>query len=106
MTRTVDLPREDMAILLGILRAHLPPATSVWVFGSRATGAARRYSDLDLALANDEKLELGMLGGLREALSEFDLTIKVDIVDLRSVDPGFRQMIEGAMVPLSLSVVG
>jgi hypothetical protein len=39
-------------------------------------------------------LDLDMLGRLKEALSESDLTIKVDLVDLRAVDPAFRRMIE------------
>ena len=41
-----------------------------------------------------ERLDLDMLGRLKEALSESDLTIKVDLVDLRAVDPAFRRMIE------------
>lgn len=101
MSPTIDLPQEDLAILLGVLRTDLPPGTRLWVFGSRVTGAAPRYSDLDLALLGDERLDLEMLGQLKEALSASDLTIKVDLVDLRAVDPAFRGMIEGEMVPLS-----
>jgi type I restriction enzyme S subunit len=100
MTRTIDLPQADLAILKPLLRAGLPPDTSVWVFGSRATGAARRYSDLDLALAGNAPLDLGMLGRLGEVLAESDLTIKVDLVDLLTVDPNFRRRIEAEMVPL------
>ncbi|HEY4042973.1 MAG TPA: nucleotidyltransferase domain-containing protein, partial [Rhodopila sp.] len=78
----------------------LPPDTSVWVFGSRATGAARRYSDLDRALAGNAPLDLDMLGRLGEVLAESDLTIKVDLVDLLTLDPNFRRRIEAEMVPL------
>jgi predicted nucleotidyltransferase len=105
MTRTIELPKEDLGILQGYLSEHLPAGTGVWVFGSRATGAARRYSDLDLALQSDLPLDLGMLGGLKNALSESDLTVKVDLVDLRAVDPAFRRIIEGEMIPLS-SITG
>jgi predicted nucleotidyltransferase len=92
MTRTIDLVEADRTILLNLLRAHLPAGTKVWVFGSRANGTARRYSDLDLALEGDAVLSLDRLD---DALSESDLTIKVDLVDLRAVDPAFRQVIEG-----------
>jgi hypothetical protein len=78
MTATVDLQPSDRAVLAAILRANLPAYVRVWVFGSRVRGDARRYSDLDL--------------------SESDLTIKVDIVDLRAVEPGFRRMIGANMV--------
>jgi predicted nucleotidyltransferase len=100
MNRTIDLPREDLAILRMILRTCLPSDTGVWTFGSRATGAARRYSDLDLALRSDKPLDFDTLGRLKDALSESDLTIKVDLVDLSTVEPAFLRMIESEMIPL------
>ena len=50
-------PRLDMApahwvIVQDILR-RLAPEHEVWVFGSRATGRAKPYSDLDLMLLHD-----------------------------------------------------
>jgi predicted nucleotidyltransferase len=100
MTRTIDLQPGDLSILRAVLRSHLPPDTAVWVFGSRVTGTARRYSDLDLALEGDAPLDWDRLIRLKDALSESDLTIKVDVVDLRTVDPAFRLLIEGAMIRL------
>jgi predicted nucleotidyltransferase len=98
----IDLSREDLAILLRVLRDHLPPDTEVWAFGSRTRGEARRYSDLDLAVRGGTALNADMLGRLRDALSESDLTIKVDVVDLRTVDRAFQRIIEDQMVSLSL----
>ncbi|HEY1414071.1 MAG TPA: nucleotidyltransferase domain-containing protein [Rhodopila sp.] len=100
--RVIDLSRADLAILQGVLRDHLPPDADVWAFGSRTTGEARRYSDLDLAVQGGVVLDADMLGRLREALAESDLTIKIDVVDLRAVDPAFRRMIADQMVPLFL----
>ena len=73
-----------------VLRAHLPAGARAYVFGSRAHGGARRYSDLDLALEWDRPLGAGHDRRIAEALSESDLPYKVDIVDLAIVDPGFR----------------
>ena len=84
-----------------VLRTHLPAGVGAWVFGSRATGNARRYSDLDIALEGDKPLGLNVLGDVAEALSESDLPYKVDVVDLRSVDAGFRALVEAEMVVLS-----
>jgi predicted nucleotidyltransferase len=81
----------------------LPFGTAIWVFASRATGGARRYSDIDLAFENTEPLDVDMPGALREALSESDLTIKTDVVDLRAVDPAFRRIIEDQLVPFCLN---
>jgi predicted nucleotidyltransferase len=100
MTRTIDLPEADRTILRALLRAHLPAGTQVWVFGSRANGTARRYSDLDLALEGASPLTLDVLGRLSDALSESDLTIKVDLVDLRAIDPAFRRRIEAEIIAL------
>jgi len=43
----IDLSADHRQIVLEILREHLPQGAKVWVFGSRATRRARRYSDLD-----------------------------------------------------------
>ncbi|MBS0642526.1 MAG: nucleotidyltransferase domain-containing protein [Proteobacteria bacterium] len=89
-----------MAIVRDRLRRYLPAGTRVWVFGSRATGNARRYSDLDLALQADQPLDWVVLADLAEAMSTSDLPFKVDLVDLRTVEPAFRRLIEADMVPL------
>jgi len=100
MTRAIDLSEVELAIVRTILRTHLPPAVRAWVFGSRATATARRYSDLDLALEGENPLSLDVLGDIAEALSESDLPYKVDVIDLRSIDPAFRALIEPDMVAL------
>ena len=77
----VDLNPEHASLVLGILRAHLPEAAKVWVFGSRATGRARRYSDLDLVIDAGRRLTLDDFAGLTESFSDSDLPYRVDVVD-------------------------
>jgi predicted nucleotidyltransferase len=100
VTGAIDLSQAELAIVATILRTHLPLGTRAWVFGSRATGSARRYSDLDLALEGEQPLSADVLGDIAEALSESDLPYKVDVIDLRSADSTFRAMIEPDMVVL------
>jgi predicted nucleotidyltransferase len=100
VTRAIDLSQGELAIVRAILGAHLPHGTRAWVFGSRATASARRYSDLDLALEGERLLSRDVVGSIAEALSESDLPYKVDVVDLRSVDPTFRAIIEPEMISL------
>lgn len=100
MTRAIDLSPPELAIVRAILHTHLPPTARAWVFGSRAMSTARRYSDLDLALEAEQPLGPDLLGNIAEALSESDLPYKVDVIDLRSVDPAFRAIIEPDMVAL------
>ncbi|MEI7711532.1 MAG: nucleotidyltransferase domain-containing protein [Rhodospirillales bacterium] len=102
MTVHLDLQPHHIAIVRDILRAHLPAGTSVHVFGSRADGRARRYSDLDLALDAAHPLGLSLLGTIAEALSESDLPFKVDLLDVRATDPGFLARISADWVTLAL----
>ena len=100
MTVALDIRPEHAAILLSVLRQHLPLGARAFVFGSRAHGAARPYSDLDLALEWTQPLGLALVGQIAEALSESDLPYKVDCVDLLTVESAFRKRIAADCVPL------
>ena len=99
--RQIALPAEHRRLVLTILRANLPQNTKVWVFGSRATGRARRYSDLDLAIDAGRPLTLDEIARLTEAFSDSDLPYKVDLTDWRSIDDHWRQTITAERVALS-----
>ena len=103
MTRplSIDLPADHHRLVLQILRANLPPAAKSWVFGSRATGRARRYSDLDLAIDAGRPLTLDETASLADAFSESDLTYRVDVVDWRAIDSRFRRIIAKERVKLA-----
>jgi predicted nucleotidyltransferase len=86
--------------VLDILREHLPPGVRIWVFGSRAIGRARRYSDLDLAIDVGRRLTIDETAILREAFDECDLPYKVDIVDWHAISDHFREIVAQQRVPL------
>jgi uncharacterized protein len=81
-----DLEHVRRLVLAG-LGAH--PAR-VYLFGSRATGRARRASDIDVAVWPLTELPEGTLAAIREALFEFTIPYTVDLVDLRDADAAFR----------------
>jgi predicted nucleotidyltransferase len=87
----IGLPADHGRLVLNILRAHLPTTTKAWVFGSRATGRARRYSDLDLAIDAGRRLTLDEIAALTEAFSDSDLPYRVDLVDWHEIDDRWRQ---------------
>jgi uncharacterized protein len=70
-----------------------------WVFGSRATGGARRYSDLDLAIDAGRPLVLDEIANLSEAFRDSDLPYRVDLVDWHNLDARFRQTIASDLRP-------
>lgn len=55
---------------------------NVWIFGSRATGTYKKFSDVDVLYASDKEVPLGHLYLIRTNLEESDLTLKVDLVDI------------------------
>lgn len=74
----IDLRDQDLAALRRIFR-RFPSVREVRLFGSRATGHARRASDIDLAIlapdaTTDQWLEL------TEALDEAPIIYEFDIV--------------------------
>ena len=96
-----DLSADHRRIVLEILGAHLPATAKVWVFGSRATGRARRYSDLDLAIDAGRELTLDEFAILAEAFSDSDLPYRVDVVDWSATDESFRCLIVAERAPLN-----
>lgn len=87
------LNADELATVKAILVRHVPDA-SVWIFGSRATGKAKKYSDLDLCIKANQALGLDVMSAMAEDFSESDLPWKVDIVDWFSVSDSFRAIIE------------
>ena len=82
-----------------IIRKHVPEA-EVRAFGSRVTGGARKYSDLDLALVGPSEVEWSRMGRLAAALSESDLPIRVDVLDWHGISAAFRRVIDQKFVVL------
>lgn len=89
----IDILPDHWIIVRDILRKHVPQYV-VWVFGSRARGTAKLFSDLDLAILTDQSLLLDVSAALAEDFSESDLPYKVDLVDWATTAESFRQIIE------------
>jgi type I restriction enzyme S subunit len=96
---SLDMHPDHLRIVRDLLREHVPDRT-VWAFGSRATGRAKKYSDLDIAVLGDKPMTIAQSATLAEAFSESDLPWKVDVVDWVLTDARFRAIIEQEKVIL------
>lgn len=94
-----DLARQYQELVRALVKAHVPDA-QVWVFGSRATGRARPYSDLDLLFTRPEHLPWQSRCDLQDALEASELPFRVDIVETRSLTPPLRLRIEAERLAL------
>ncbi|MBP7515253.1 MAG: nucleotidyltransferase domain-containing protein [Flavobacteriales bacterium] len=97
----LDLAPEHLRIVRGLLAEHLPGCRAL-AFGSRVKGTARRFSDLDIAVEGGTAIPWSTLGQLKEALSESDLPMRVDVVDLTSASKEFRAMVLSHALPLNV----
>lgn len=89
----IDLDGKYINEVKRILRRHLPHC-EVRAYGSRVSGNSRRYSDLDLAIIADKRLDWRALDDLRDAFAQSDLPIIIDVVDWNALTPQFRKLIE------------
>jgi predicted nucleotidyltransferase len=85
----------DVSAAHALIRRSLPPeAARLWLFGSRARGDARRWSDIDIAVEPLRRLPPGLIAELRETLAESSLLLDVDLVDLSAAPPALRDAIK------------
>lgn len=92
-TPPISLNQQDWCEVLRILKMYVPEYT-VWAFGSRVTGAAKPYSDLDIAILSDKPLSLDCLATIKDAFDQSDLPIRVDVVDWAATSASFQEIIK------------
>ncbi len=88
----IDLPQKHLTLLRQILVAHVSDC-EVRAFGSRVTGNAKPYSDLDLAVYCPGGLDADRLRHLRESFEESELPFRVDVLDWDRISSSFRSVI-------------
>ena len=95
----IDLPPEQLERVRAIVRAHLPAGQSaVFAFGSRVSGRAKKFSDLDLMIQAHAALPWKTLEALRESFEDSDLPIAVDVVDWSHCTERFRGIVAPSLV--------
>jgi predicted nucleotidyltransferase len=89
----IDLAAEELEIVTRLLSEYAPDC-EVRVFGSRINGSTKPYSDLDLVIISEDKIDNQQLSDLREAFVESDLPFRVDLLNWARISPEFRAVIE------------
>ncbi len=100
----INIRPNEWVIVRQILLNHFSSHASVWVFGSRVKGTARKFSDLDLVIdINHRPLPLILLTQLLDDFEESDLPYKVDVVDWNTISDDFKTEIIEERIPLIIS---
>ncbi len=83
-----------------IISKHLSPQDRIFIFGSHATGTARKWSDIDVGLSSPFPLKLNLLAHIDEELEDSDIPYKVDVVDFNRVSEEFKNIALQKTIPL------
>ena len=89
----INLAPQDLRIVCNIMRRHVPDY-EVRVFGSRVTGTAKKFSDLDLVIMSNKPVARSIMRKIADDLDESDLPILVDVLDWQRISPSFQAIIE------------
>jgi predicted nucleotidyltransferase len=95
----IHVSDQELAIIRRILRESLT-GEDVYVFGSRARGAHRKTSDIDLAISGSMPLHISTRSKLEFGFSESDLPLKVAVVDLLTADESFKRIVQADTIKL------
>ena len=76
-------------IVVSPLKSH---GASVWIFGSRARGDHKPFSDVDIMFERKDSTQFpkGFISHMREEIEESRLPFKVDLVDANEMAESYR----------------
>ena len=76
-----------------IIGKHLPDQNyKIFVFGSRATGTNSKWSDIDIGILGQAKIDFMTLAQIKGELSDLNIPYRTDVVDFSSVTNNFRNV--------------
>lgn len=90
----LDLDKKYISLIQTILNTYVPNQT-VLAYGSRTKGTSHEGSDLDLVIVSDkDAITQKQLSALRDAFSESNLPILIDVLDWNTLPDEFKQEID------------
>ncbi len=97
------LEKRHIDFILEVLHQNIPQKDAkFYVFGSRAKGTYKEYSDIDIAVQlPEEKLSADILGKILLEFSDSTLPYEVDVIDLNAIDEKFKELILDSLVELN-----
>ena len=73
----------------------------VFIFGSRALGSARKFSDIDIGIEGKTKVPGFLISEMEEKFEQSDTPYTFDIVDFSTVSSKFKTIASGQRIPLN-----
>ena len=80
--------------IMSSLSKHPIQSLDVWLFGSRAQGTHRQYSDIDLLISVMPPLSASEKANIEALFEESGLPYKVDVVTIEDLAPDYQSGVE------------
>ncbi len=96
------LSEKHLDFIQKVLRENIPQKDAkFYIFGSRAKGNYKEYSDIDIAVKLENgRLSADVLGKILMEFTDSTLPYEVDVIDLNAIDEKFRNLIQESLVLL------
>ncbi|VVA43740.1 conserved hypothetical protein [Candidatus Roizmanbacteria bacterium] len=78
-----------------------PQKDRVFIFGSRAIGGARKFSDIDIGVKSTRELTGEILVNIKDAFEESNIPYTVDVVDFSQVSDRFNEVAKQKIIYLN-----
>ena len=98
----IDLEKEQLEKIKLILQNHIP-GYEVRVFGSRISGKAEKYADLDLVIMVENQPGSELITQLKDAFALSDLPFMVDVSQWSSLPDFLKEQIKSNSVVMQNS---
>ncbi len=85
--------RKTLKMIQAIVRNHLPDKNyRVFLFGSRAEGTNRKFSDYDIGIMGKKPVDRLAISYIKEDLENSNIPYNIDVVDFKIVDKDFKHI--------------
>lgn len=84
---------EIIARVVKTIRSRLGEEYKIFLFGSWASGDALPESDIDIGILGREKVSWDVMVEILEAIEALPTLRKIDIVDLKTKEPSFKNYV-------------
>lgn len=83
---------EEKKLMIKLLYA-LFPESKIYLFGSRARGDHKEWSDIDIALDIGRQMTIKELTRAKNVLEALNIPEKIDVVDMHSIPENLKLVI-------------
>lgn len=88
-------------LLRQIVREYLPdPAYRVFIFGSRAEGTNRKFSDVDIGILGPNPVPSRILLNIEDELEKSDIPYLAQVIDFTTVEEKFKKIAASVTIPI------